>query len=667
MKRISSILLVLMVSSILLPASNFGIVSSEVVCCDSIQYNLMFSGSSSNGLLSPFESSLGSEQKSEVGSAITQSTEVGRWSGQTNFGGEYPSHTATFILPYKINDGAGVTINATVELRLGSETNTGSTPLPQTFLPGENGVLELDIDVSSGTLLAEDSIIVIFSVQELLLPTGSNPSIEFLWGTSEYLGSISLEAPLFDIEINEPIIEGRSAHVPVKFNSGYGSQLISESNFEFYANGNLIEQLPVSTQGNLLTWTWAADNNVEDGSFPFEVKINFQNGTTVNAGTEFEITFGDSEGNNYFYPLTEPIRTGGTDLDVEIEVDMSSDIEKTIKLTIKENVAFWMRWGLDNMGNPSLNTTSWLRSLAPTNSDYYQNRVLDNAEVSSFEQQIRQTELNNFLGQGLGIDAKRLLGLDRAEFDYVGVEILLNGDETVSNTPITLIFKTRQANTAGQEHLMLDNFIKPYFDESDRIWSSVNFNLILNTDSINGVFLRDSTEIEVTQTRLIFTEKIIASTTFTQTDAPLLWVQQGGSPLESPLAIFLICSIIAFAGLIVSGFLSRGKNKLMLISEIIILISLGFILYFLSIEFIVVLIAAAASSSLWIITAIFSGSRDDDYLSDSNVLTNADPLDFDNITSFNCPNCSTKVNISSNERPLRVACTGCNKVLKIVD
>ncbi|MBJ99518.1 MAG: hypothetical protein CMB48_00695 [Euryarchaeota archaeon] len=659
--------MVLMVSSILLPASNFGIVSSEVVCCDSIQYNLMFSGSSSNGLLSPFESSLGSEQKSEVGSAITQSTEVGRWSGQTNFGGEYPSHTATFILPYKINDGAGVTINATVELRLGSETNTGSTPLPQTFLPGENGVLELDIDVSSGTLLAEDSIIVIFSVQELLLPTGSNPSIEFLWGTSEYLGSISLEAPLFDIEINEPIIEGRSAHVPVKFNSGYGSQLISESNFEFYANGNLIEQLPVSTQGNLLTWTWAADNNVEDGSFPFEVKINFQNGTTVNAGTEFEITFGDSEGNNYFYPLTEPIRTGGTDLDVEIEVDMSSDIEKTIKLTIKENVAFWMRWGLDNMGNPSLNTTSWLRSLAPTNSDYYQNRVLDNAEVSSFEQQIRQTELNNFLGQGLGIDAKRLLGLDRAEFDYVGVEILLNGDETVSNTPITLIFKTRQANTAGQEHLMLDNFIKPYFDESDRIWSSVNFNLILNTDSINGVFLRDSTEIEVTQTRLIFTEKIIASTTFTQTDAPLLWVQQGGSPLESPLAIFLICSIIAFAGLIVSGFLSRGKNKLMLISEIIILISLGFILYFLSIEFIVVLIAAAASSSLWIITAIFSGSRDDDYLSDSNVLTNADPLDFDNITSFNCPNCSTKVNISSNERPLRVACTGCNKVLKIVD
>ena len=50
---------------------------------------------------------------------------------------------------------------------------------------------------------------------------------------------------------------------------------------------------------------------------------------------EYEITFGDSEGNNYFYPLTEPVRTGGTDLDVEIEVDMSSDIEKTIKLNLE--------------------------------------------------------------------------------------------------------------------------------------------------------------------------------------------------------------------------------------------------------------------------------------------------------------------------------------------
>jgi len=469
--------------------------------------------------------------------------------------------------------------------------------------------------------------------------------------------------------MQDPLIEGRSAHIPVRFNSGYGAQLISESNFEFYANGNLIEQLPVSTQGNILTWTWMAESNINDGDFPFEVKINFQNGTTVNAGTSFDIEFGESEGNNYFYPLTEPIRTGGTDLDVSVEVDMSSDLEKTITLNIRENVAFWIRWGLDNMGNPSLNSTSWLRNLAPANSDYYQNRVIDNPEVSSFEQQIRQIELNNFLNQGLGIDSRRLLGLDRADFDYVGIELLLNGDDTVSNTPVIIIFKTRQTNTAGDEHLLLDNFIKPYYEESDRIWSTINFELILKTDSITGVFLTDSTDIEVSQTRLIFTEKITASTSFTQSDSPLLWVEQSSTPIESPLAVFLICTGIALGGLFIAGFIARKKKKLMLISEIIIMGSVGFILYFLSMEFIVVLIAAILSSALWILTAIISGSNDEDYNSDAGVLDNnaRRSLEDNEYSTFDCPNCSTEISITSDERPLRISCPGCNKILKIVD
>lgn len=660
MKRISMILLILMTSSIIIPSNHLAVGSAEVVCCDTVQYDLIFSGSSSNGLLSPFDSTLGTEQSAEVTSAITQTQEVARWSGQTSFGGDYPSHTATFTLPYRINDGAGVTINATIEIRLGSNSNTGSTSLPQTFLPGSEGTLEIEIDISSGTILAEDSIIVIFSIQELLLPTGANPSIDFLWGTEEYRGSVNIVTPLFDFEINEPLVEGRSVHIPVKFNSGYGAQLISESNFEFYAGGNLIEQSPVSTQGNILTWTWIAESNIEDGSYSFEIKVSFQNGTNVLAGTDFNIEFGDSEGNNYFYPLTEPIRTGGTDLDVEVEVDMSSDIEKTITLKLEENVAFWIRWGLDNMGNPNLNSTSWLKNLNPANSDYYQNRIIDNAEVSSFEQQIRQNELSNFLGQGLGIETRRLLGLDRAEFDYVGIDVLLNGDDTVSNTPVNLVFKTRETGTAGNEHLMLDNFIKPYFDENDRIWTTINIKFELKTDSINGVFLSDATGIEVTQTRLIFSEKIVATTSFTQSDSPLLWVQQGGSPLESPIAIFVISLGIALIGLIISGIISRGKNKIILISEIIILFSMGFLLYFLSLEFIVVFGSSLLSSGLWILTALMMGNK-------NKITTNISDSSKEILKSFNCPNCSKELGISSNERPLRIKCDGCNKVLKIVD
>ena len=65
-----------------------------------------------------------------------------------------------------------------------------------------------------------------------------------------------------------------------------------------------------------------------------------------------------------------------------------------------------------------------------------------------------------------------------------------------------------------------------------------------------------------------------------------------------------------------------------------------------------------------------NGSITTNYVTEIIQYLNIDVLaiqEVNNITSFNCPNCSTKVNISSNERPLRVACTGCNKVLKIVD
>ncbi|RAH16603.1 MAG: hypothetical protein CMB56_000740 [Methanobacteriota archaeon] len=657
MKRFSTILLILMISSILVPSNHLGINSGEVVCCDAIKYDLLFSGTSNNGQLSPFESTLDVQQSAEVTSAITQTQEVARWSGQTGFAGEFPSHTAIFSLPYKINDGAGVTINASIELRLGSESNIGSTSLPQTFLPGDSGTLEVNIDVSGGTLTAGDTILVIFTVQELLLPTGANPSIDFLWGTDSYRGYISVEAPLFSVDINEPLIEGRSVHIPVKFDSGYGAQLIAESNFEFNAGGNLIQQLPVSTEGNILTWTWNAENGVDDGTYSFEIRINFQNGTEISATTEFDIEFGDTQGNNYFYPLSEPIRTGGTDLDVLVEVEMSNDIEKTITLELKENVAFWIRWGLDNMGNPSLNSTSWLNNLNPANSDYYQNRIVDNAEISNFEQQIRQNELSNFLAQGLGIDSRRLLGLERADFDYVGIDILLNGDDTVSNTPVNVVFKTRETSTAANEHLMIDNFIKPYFDDNDRIWTTVNLKFELKTDAINGVFLSDATGIDVTQTRLIFTEKIVATTSFTQSDSPLLWVQQGGNPVESPIAIFIISLGIALIGLIISGVISRGKNKIILVSEVIILFSVGFLLYFLSLEFIVVFGSSFLSSGLWILTALMTGSK-------NNLYSN---LDDENITSFNCPNCTTELKISSNERPIRIKCEGCKKVLKIVD
>ncbi|HJM44786.1 MAG TPA: hypothetical protein QF644_02425, partial [Candidatus Poseidoniaceae archaeon] len=102
--------------------------------------------------------------------------------------------------------------------------------------------------------------------------------------------------------------------------------------------------------------------------------------------------------------------------------------------------------------------------------------------------------------------------------------------------------------------------------------------------------------------------------------------------------------------------------KIILISEIIIFNAVGFLIYFLSLEFIIVLISAFSSSGLWIMTAMFSGTKTG--AQSTGGMNDSGSRDY---PKFNCPNCTTEISIPSDERPLRISCSGCNKVLKIVD
>ena len=74
------------------------------------------------------------------------------------------------------------------------------------------------------------------------------------------------------------------------------------------------------------------------------------------------------------------------------------------------------------------------------------------------------------------------------------------------------------------------------------------------------------------------------------------------------------------------------------------------------------LISAVSSSGLWILTAMMSNTKDDE--PHSRISADSSNSGY---PSFDCPNCSASISITSNERPLRITCSGCNKVLKIVD
>ena len=69
--------------------------------------------------------------------------------------------------------------------------------------------------------------------------------------------------------------------------------------------------------------------------------------------------------------------------------------------------------------------------------------------------------------------------------------------------------------------------------------------------------------------------------------------------------------------------------------------------------------SAGGASMLWILTAFLSPRR----------LQPADTKPVEttvSIPTVNCPSCATPIPVLSDERPLKIACSGCGKTIKIV-
>ena len=62
---------------------------------------------------------------------------------------------------------------------------------------------------------------------------------------------------------------------------------------------------------------------------------------------------------------------------------------------------------------------------------------------------------------------------------------------------------------------------------------------------------------------------------------------------------------------------------------------------------------------MWIITGLISPRRQ------KSEPQPATQLQID-VPTVNCPSCETKIPVTSDERPLRIACSGCGKTIKIV-
>ncbi len=672
-----------------------GTASAEVVCCDSSEFDFMFAGVGTSATMSPFDSILGTEQRQEITSSIAEQSEVMSWSTNLNFGGTYPDSTWSFSIPYVVNNAAGVQLNASVELKIGDSTFIEFTESPQLYVPEGEGEIQIQIPVTSDSISSNDQISVTFYVQSLVFVVpGNEASTEFIWGTTEHRGHISANLPIMSINMLDPIVEGHNVHFPVVLISGFGLQLQTESDFTFEAGGIQINNMPVVEQDGQdvkLTWTWNANSDLTDGNYIGNISIVIQeNGVPIQAQKTFEIKFteGDDSGTT-FYPLTEPVRYGDNQLDASIELELDSDeIKRTITLEISDQVSFWLRWGIDNMGNNQLNSSSWLRELNPGPNEYYKNKKVDSAEVQNFVEQLKSDDLTTFLHYGLGLEPNRLLGNDRANFERIDIDLELNGDDTVSNTPIQLLITTLETGTTGKSHILVESFIRPQVDSSKVIWNTARIDVKLTTSMISGLASVTEEGIGATHTRLILQESLTATTDFDDEDIFRISFVQSDTPIESPLIIFLICAFILLCSLILSAILVKSKNKIPLIIEVVICGLIEFVAYFLAMPFIFVVGIAISSGVIWIVTSLLLPKRLDDDELDEDVpkvrkrkkveMNGADSQTknksrrdlsgkMKDIPTVGCPKCGSKNPVASEERPLKLPCGGCGAVLKIVD
>ena len=117
-------------------------------CCSSQEFDLFLVGSADDGSLSPFDSDLDEKFEQFVTPSIQGLVEIGTW--ETNWGlqGDYPDSTWEFRIPYEVEAAAGIQINATIGVNIGSTYFEGDAG-PSLFLQNQ-GEVGISVDVLAG-------------------------------------------------------------------------------------------------------------------------------------------------------------------------------------------------------------------------------------------------------------------------------------------------------------------------------------------------------------------------------------------------------------------------------------------------------------------------------------------------------------------------------------
>ena len=656
----------------LAPLNNNVSADSEVVCCDSSPIELYLLGSSEGDGLSPFSASLSEESTEfEINDAIAQQREIGSWKLNPAWGGEYPSSTWDFQINYEVKNAGGAQINASVIIDIGSETYTGTTDASNSFLAPGSGELSISISVDSGTLSNSGEIKITLQAQTIVfsVPAG-DAGLIFSWGGTSDDSSISGNIPLLDLELEEPTTEGLETYISVVVKSPWSTMTVAHANqFGVRVNNAELTGDPIETKSGdyvRLTWTWKAINGGEQ-NITVEASIQIQSGTPVMSGsTEFTINPQDDGGGTGggFYPEDEPLRTNGVGSILGTQIDMSLDIveeqlvlERSIVMSIDGEMAYWMRWGMDNIGNDDPALSQTLRNFKPgaVDEDDRRNKQIDTIEKAEFENQMVNLCVM-YMNDGMGIKVNELIG-DITDLERLSFSLNLEGENLVTPHPLTLTITTLELVEEGSVKLLRD-FIHA---QPTPLWSNVDIIIEITTSMsssfTNAEIVGEDQKIEMSHRRGLFGETIeIRAKGLDQTDTFTLNAIATTDILNAPFSLTGLTLFSLLVGFWIALRMTRNKRRNALMIELVLAPGVLIALYLAYPPFTVGAIAGI-TVCMWWMTAFASPKR-------KGIIQQTNLPEFPIIE---CPACSMGNAVTTDVRPYRMPCDGCGRVLKIVE
>jgi len=639
--------------------------SEVTACCSDTDFDLFLLDESANGRLSPFESELSEEYSATVSAWQQGEIEVGTWELIWGTEGDYPTQTWSFTIPYAVEGAVGVTINSTLDIRIGGSFYSGNTGFNgvEPFLNGE-GELEISVQVSSGTINDGDKVEVSLAVNSLLF---SNPTqdagLNFYWGSDESVAKVTGRMPLVDIKIKEASVTSGLVYFPIIVNSGFDGDMWSLSTGSFSLQGTLLTLSPIATtleSGVEVTFVWEMPEGTENGIYTTEFIISPQTGLDIYTSKTHEINVEDnSGGGGGYYPSSEPLRTSGSIVSIEIDAKFEGDmIQKKIEISFDSAMSQWMRWGMDNIGNTSLDSNSWWKNLnsysdsvATSNRN---NGKVDDDELLALTSHITgsSSDMRSFMQNGLSLDIESIIGVNPVDLGPTEYQIDMGGTRSFAAETITIKIETSYSIINNERQLLIENFIR---NPTNNYWKEVNVDVEIKTTMLAGLGPVSAENLDFSHRRWIFLETIqIKENQIEENEDFRIEFLPSGNMAFSPLisamiSVFALCVAIAM-GL----FLTRKRSSVPSLIAVVALGGLSLVVYILGMPMQIVL-AIVASSVLLVFPISLVSPRSN---KEGSRIRGRGP-------KIDCPACGTSNPVDSKVRPLRFECSGCDVMLRI--